>query len=262
MTLNHLAQAARTVTQSSDVILQMSDDWSLLDLDSICRQTVSVTCAKDTTRWFNTLLNACEDFEKILEDDVTLGRFTDWLDKLTKTFIVEPSNNQSNRVCKLTRKFLLTWSTFTSKVIRDLTIGSAPSFGSFHILQLMLEQYILYRIDLIMSDARMNATLSILRRDSCQDETLKEIDEPFRWRNAAGLTNNHTRTYPWGTSSNENPRYMQGSTDAPSFNAFPDWSRVQDGVAGSNHSEHATWRHENALFTHAQLPQQFLATTF
>ena len=38
--LNQLCQAARTVTHSNDIVCQMLEDWSHVDLNSICRQTL------------------------------------------------------------------------------------------------------------------------------------------------------------------------------------------------------------------------------
>ena len=38
--LNHLCQASRTVIQNADLTGQMLDDWSRVDLASICKQTL------------------------------------------------------------------------------------------------------------------------------------------------------------------------------------------------------------------------------
>ncbi|XP_063956699.1 transcription factor RFX4-like [Lytechinus pictus] len=261
MTLNHLAQAAKTVIQSSDVILQMSDDWSLLDLDSISRQTVSVLCAKETRCLYNLILNECDEFEKMLDDDVILGHFTDWMDKVVETFVIKPTKNHPEKIIDSTRKFLLTWSTFTSKVIRDLTIGSAPSFGSFHILHLMLEQYLLHKTDLIQFEARMNATLATLREDCCQDETFNRFEEPSQERTERGLICHNTPKHSYEARSNENARYEHLSNNAPQFKTVPDWSRVENHVGG-HHLGHATWKNENTSLTHAHFTHRLLETSF
>ena len=45
------------------------------------------------------------------------------------------------------RKFLARWTYYTSIVFRDLTLRSAPSFGAFHLLRLLFDEYILYLVE-------------------------------------------------------------------------------------------------------------------
>ncbi|XP_041467490.1 transcription factor RFX4-like [Lytechinus variegatus] len=134
----------------------------------VCEDSSESVCVCMTTGVRVCEDRKCDEFEKMLDDDVTLRHFTDWMDKVVETFVIKPTKSHPDKIINSTRKFLLTWSTFTSKVIRDLTIGSAPSFGSFHILHLMLEQYLLHKTDLIQLEARMNATLAMIREDCCQ----------------------------------------------------------------------------------------------
>ena len=48
---------------------------------------------------------------------------------------------------KAARQFLLKWSFYTSMVIRDLTLRSAASFGSFHLIRLLFDEFVFYLIE-------------------------------------------------------------------------------------------------------------------
>jgi hypothetical protein len=52
------------------------------------------------------------------------------------------------------RWFLLRWSMYSSLVIRDLTLRSAPSFGSFHLMRLLYDEYLLYLVEQIDTQVR------------------------------------------------------------------------------------------------------------
>lgn len=51
------------------------------------------------------------------------------------------------------RSLILRWSFFTSLLLRDLTLKGGHSFGSFHLLRLLLDEYVMFyverRIDLM-----------------------------------------------------------------------------------------------------------------
>ena len=48
---------------------------------------------------------------------------------------------------KAARQFLLKWSFYSSMVIRDLTLRSAASFGSFHLIRLLYDEYMFYLVE-------------------------------------------------------------------------------------------------------------------
>ena len=45
------------------------------------------------------------------------------------------------------RQFLLRWSFYSSMIIRDLTLRSAASFGSFHLIRLLYDEFMFYIIE-------------------------------------------------------------------------------------------------------------------
>ena len=53
----------------------------------------------------------------------------------------------SSNFAKAARQFLLKWSFYSSMVIRDLTLRSAASFGSFHLIRLLYDEYMFFLIE-------------------------------------------------------------------------------------------------------------------
>lgn len=53
-------------------------------------------------------------------------------------------------------EFMLRWTIFTSLVIRDLTLRSAPSFGSFNLLHLMLDELVVWLAERMASEVTLS----------------------------------------------------------------------------------------------------------
>lgn len=52
-------------------------------------------------------------------------------------------------------QFALTWNVFCTKVLRELTLHSAPSFGSFHLLHILADDYVKYKLDSMREEKKM-----------------------------------------------------------------------------------------------------------
>ncbi|GFU38725.1 transcription factor RFX4 [Trichonephila clavipes] len=66
---------------------------------------------------------------------------------------------------RLARQFLLLWSAFGTRVIRDMTLHSAASFGSFHLLRLMFDDYVLFLVETIHTEDQMKDFMRNLMSD-------------------------------------------------------------------------------------------------
>lgn len=110
------------------------------------------------------------DFKKILEQRSSLEDWAQWLDqivtemleKVAAQFRIKQSTNEqptnsnqqtathTEKVQTFTRagrQLLLKWAFYSSMVIRDLTLRSAASFGSFHLIRLLYDEYIYYLVE-------------------------------------------------------------------------------------------------------------------
>ena len=138
--LNHLTQAARAVLQNSTQVSQMIIDWNRLDFDFI----------KDQASWIcqcgeEFILSAQEDFKRFLTDRVSLEQWAQWLQNIVNKIIGK--SNDARELVVLSQQLLLKWSFYSTLIIRDLTIRNASSFGSFHLLRTLFDEYIFYLIE-------------------------------------------------------------------------------------------------------------------
>ncbi|CAH1796789.1 unnamed protein product [Owenia fusiformis] len=160
--LNHLCQASRSVIHNSDITAQMLDDWSMVDLESICKQTL-YTMDRFNERDFILLSDLYREFELLLEDEAPLESYAEWLDSMVERCVEKPCKKKDMPLNRVARQFLLIWSCFGTRVIRDMTLHSAPSFGSFHLVHLMFDDYVLYKVEQLHNAERTSHLQLLIR---------------------------------------------------------------------------------------------------
>ncbi|XP_032684857.1 DNA-binding protein RFX2 isoform X3 [Odontomachus brunneus] len=138
--LNHLAQAARAVLQNSSQINQMLADLNRVDFHNVQEQA-SWVCQCD----YGMVQRLEADFKVTLQQQNSLEDWAIWL-KGVVTQVLKPFEEKPT-YAKAARQFLLKWSFYSSMVIRDLTLRSAASFGSFHLIRLLYDEYMFYLIE-------------------------------------------------------------------------------------------------------------------
>uniref|UniRef100_A0A2C9LYV4 RFX1-4/6/8-like BCD domain-containing protein n=1 Tax=Biomphalaria glabrata TaxID=6526 RepID=A0A2C9LYV4_BIOGL len=162
LSLIHLAQASRTVLASQEVTGQLLLDWLSIDLNSIVKQTLYTLshCADKEHRVMSEL---CYQFKKLLEDQASIEAYIHWLDTMVDTCVVKVCQRKPGSFSPLSRQFLLMWSCFGTRVIRDMTLHSAPSFGSFHLIHLTFNDYVLYKIETLHQEEKVNRFMQDLK---------------------------------------------------------------------------------------------------
>ncbi|VDI76008.1 regulatory factor X 4 [Mytilus galloprovincialis] len=174
--LNHLCQASRTVVHSSEITSQMLDDWLNVDRNSIIKQTL-YTMDNYSENDHQIIVQLCSEFEKLLEDQAPLESYVEWLDSMVDRCVVKPSMKKCGTLRRIARQFLLMWSCFGTRIIRDMTLHSSPSFGSFHLMHLMFDDYVLYLVESLHSQERGNEFLRIVKGDE-KDASKEDIVLP------------------------------------------------------------------------------------
>eukprot|EP01118_Nematostelium_gracile_P018474 TRINITY_DN8204_c0_g1_i3.p1 TRINITY_DN8204_c0_g1~~TRINITY_DN8204_c0_g1_i3.p1 ORF type:complete len:262 (-),score=56.28 TRINITY_DN8204_c0_g1_i3:362-1147(-) len=163
--LNHLTQAARAVLQNTAQVQQMVLDWTRLDFDFIRSQAKWICQCGDEI-----LLSAQEDFKKFLAERASLEQWAAWLEEIVNRFIAK--HNDVNKLMEVAQQLLLKWSFYATLIIRDLTIRNATSFGSFHLLRTLFDEYIHHLVDLKINSftSTNNANDELWSRYSCTYE--------------------------------------------------------------------------------------------
>ncbi|XP_076330700.1 transcription factor RFX4-like [Tachypleus tridentatus] len=171
MSLNHLAQASRMVVHNTEITQQMLQDWRQIDMGAICRETLYSMEQNEIGTTFDIILNISKEFECFLEDGAPIDAYVEWLDTLVNKCVVLPSSRKKVSVRRLSRHFLLMWSTFGTRVIRDMTLHSAASFGSFHLLRLMFDDYVIFLVENIHMEDQVKNFFRNIASDSSPDFT-------------------------------------------------------------------------------------------
>ncbi|XP_026129948.1 transcription factor RFX3-like isoform X1 [Carassius auratus] len=199
--LNHLAQAARAVLQNTSQINQMLSDLNRVDFANVQEQASWVCqCEEGVVQRLE------QDFKATLQQQSSLEQWAAWLDNVV-TQILKPYEDKPS-LPKAARQFLLKWSFYSSMVIRDLTLRSAASFGSFHLIRLLYDEYMFYLVEHRVAQATGETPIRVMgefqdlnnmspanidkdevsEMDSDLDEEMEEMeecDEPLAKREKA-----------------------------------------------------------------------------
>ncbi|GLD60897.1 MHC class II regulatory factor RFX1 isoform X3, partial [Lates japonicus] len=154
--LNHLAQAARAVLQNSAQINQMLSDLNRVDFTNVQEQASWVCQCEDRV-----VQRLEQDFKMTLQQQNSLEQWATWLDGVVSQ-VLKPYEHNPAALPKAAKVFLLNWSFYSSMVIRDLTLRSAASFGSFHLIRLLYDEYMYYLIEHRVAQAKGETPIAVM----------------------------------------------------------------------------------------------------
>ncbi|KAG6931434.1 regulatory factor X4, partial [Chelydra serpentina] len=172
--LNHLCQASRTVIHSADITFQMLEDWRNVDLNSITKQTL-YTMEDSREEHRKLIVQLYQEFDHLLEEQSPIESYIEWLDSMVDRCVVKVAAKRQGSLKKVAQQFLLMWSCFGTRVIRDMTLHSAPSFGSFHLIHLMFDDYVLYLLESLHCQERANELMRAMKGEGSTAEIREEI---------------------------------------------------------------------------------------
>ncbi|XP_023205155.1 MHC class II regulatory factor RFX1-like isoform X2 [Xiphophorus maculatus] len=167
--LNHLAQAARAVLQNTAQINQMLSDLNRVDFANVQEQASWVCRCEDRV-----VQRLEQDFKLTLQQQNSLEQWAVWLDGVVSQ-VLKPYQH-SPAFPKAAKLFLLKWSFYSSMVIRDLTLRSAASFGSFHLIRLLYDEYMYYLIEHRVAQAKGETPIAVMGEFASLGRGLNQLD--------------------------------------------------------------------------------------
>ena len=153
--LNHLAQAARAVLQNNAQITQMLTDLNRVDFHNVQEQAAWVCQCEPS------MVQRLEnDFKAALQQHSSLEQWASWLQLVVDSALQE----YRGKACypQAARQFLLKWSFYSSMIIKDLTLRSASSFGSFHLIRLLYDEYMFYLVEHKIAEAQEKTAIAVI----------------------------------------------------------------------------------------------------
>ncbi|KAF7655511.1 hypothetical protein LDENG_00054920 [Lucifuga dentata] len=167
--LNHLAQAARAVLQNTAQINQMLSDLNRVDFANVQEQASWACRCEDRV-----VQRLEQNFKLTLQQQNSLEQWAAWLDGVVSQ-VLKPYQ-QSPAFPKAAKLFLLKWSFYSSMVIRDLTLRSAASFGSFHLIRLLYDEYMYYLIEHRVAQAKGETPIAVMGEFASLGRGLNHMD--------------------------------------------------------------------------------------
>ncbi|MGH0117238.1 UNVERIFIED_CONTAM: hypothetical protein FKN15_046159 [Acipenser sinensis] len=111
-----------------------------------------------------------QEFDHLLEEQSPIESYIEWLDSMVDSCVVKVAGKIPGSLKKVAQQFLLMWSCFGTRVIRDMTLHSAPSFGSFHLIHLMFDDYVLYVLESLHCQERANKLMRAMKAEGSTGE--------------------------------------------------------------------------------------------
>ncbi|CAK6446546.1 unnamed protein product [Pipistrellus nathusii] len=147
----HLAQIARPALFDQHVVNSMVSDIEKVDLNSIGSQALlTISGSTDTESDIYTehdSIMVFQELKDLLKKNATVEAFIEWLDTVVEQRVIKTSKQNGRSLKKRAQDFLLKWSFFGARVMHNLTLNNASSFGSFHLIRMLLDEYILLAME-------------------------------------------------------------------------------------------------------------------
>ncbi|XP_063621243.1 transcription factor RFX3 [Cydia splendana] len=166
--LNHLAQAARAVLANQHQIQQMLSDLNRVDF-RVVREQAAWACSCGSAATAHRLE---ADFKATLGRGATLEQWAAWLEGCVRGALA--AHERRPDYTARARRLLLDWSFYSSLVIRELTLRSAASFGSFHLIRLLYDEYVSYLIERRVAQHHRAPPIAVMQRAPEEEEDVAE----------------------------------------------------------------------------------------
>ncbi|XP_052286771.1 DNA-binding protein RFX6-like isoform X2 [Dreissena polymorpha] len=164
----HLAQTARPVLYDAQLVNQMISDVDRIDLTSIGTHALNANNDGDQDIELNAEL--LREFKDLLRKQATVEAFTEWLDQVVEQKIIKPSKQNGRSFKKRAQDFLLKWSFFGARVMHNLTLNNAQCFASFHLIRMLLDEYILLAVECQLHNEKETEVQTLLDKHMKADE--------------------------------------------------------------------------------------------
>ncbi|XP_006879069.1 PREDICTED: DNA-binding protein RFX6 [Elephantulus edwardii] len=147
----HLVQIARPALFDQHVVNSMISDIEKVDLNSIGSQALlTISGSTETESDLYTehdSITVFQELKDLLKKNATVEAFIEWLDTVVEQRVIKTSKQNGRSLKKRAQDFLLKWSFFGARVMHNLTLNNASSFGSFHLIRMLLDEYILLAME-------------------------------------------------------------------------------------------------------------------
>ncbi|KAL7988701.1 hypothetical protein Chor_007620, partial [Crotalus horridus] len=146
------------LTQAIRNFAKSLEGWLSNAMNNIPQRMIQTKIAAEQASWVcqcddNMVQRLETDFKMTLQQQSTLEQWAAWLDNVMMQALKPYEGRPS--FPKAARQFL-------SMVIRDLTLRSAASFGSFHLIRLLYDEYMFYLVEHRVAQATGETPIAVM----------------------------------------------------------------------------------------------------
>lgn len=173
--LTKLAQITRNELRGSSMLEQLRQDWIGIDLSSVFTQTMySMHPLGVPLEYWELVPHFLREFGSLLSDKSELEHFIFWSEDVVNSTVIKAHKEHNYPLKESSQLFLLTWKFFISKVSREFTMESAPSFGCFILLHMLVDDYIVHLLESHLEKQEERVYAERLDRLKKDDDSITE----------------------------------------------------------------------------------------
>ncbi|KAG2188816.1 hypothetical protein INT44_003955 [Umbelopsis vinacea] len=139
--LNHEAKLASQIIQNEEKMTELQHDWAAIDVAMIIDQATWICeCRADDVEKI-----VVKDMVNLLHDSKALDDWISWLKKLTSNFMLKTMD--AGRFVHHARQIILKWNHYGSAILKDFSLRSAVSLGTFMVLKMFVDDYLIALVE-------------------------------------------------------------------------------------------------------------------
>ncbi|XP_064635175.1 DNA-binding protein RFX6-like, partial [Lineus longissimus] len=168
----HIAQTTKNLLDNTDLVQTICGDLGELDT-TFTAQTLGLETGMEGEHELT--IDVLNDLCDVLKNQPTIESLIDWMDALVELKIDKPSKQNGKTFKRRSQEFLLRWSFFLARMAHNMTLGNAHEYGSFHVIRLFLDEYILLAVETYLHNEAEKDLQNVLRKHT-REEDLDKVD--------------------------------------------------------------------------------------
>lgn len=141
-TLNHLSLAVQSMFLQSARLITMANDLNQINFADLHEQIIwLIDCDMELFSKIEQCLKNLFQYQTTL----TIHHWITFMDSLSDDYLL--NIDHAKEYISHARQFILKTNFYCSLILRELTLQHGSSIGSFHLLQLFIEEYLNYRLE-------------------------------------------------------------------------------------------------------------------
>ncbi|KAF7635123.1 RFX-type winged-helix domain-containing protein [Meloidogyne graminicola] len=185
----HLAITARNVLQDKEKVKNLYEDFNRVDFgvfhwqaDWLCSSSSSNSLQQNNlnnNNFCNNSNSLAKDlvyqFRDHLSRYCSLEEWAEWLESIVDKSLnySKYSNTSLQQISNRGKRFILSWNLHSSLLLKEITLHSSTSFGEFHLVRLVFDDYLLIVMERKLAKILGKLPIELMASEWLQMEKIK-----------------------------------------------------------------------------------------